>query len=226
MPGGVLADAVLAGVHQRGDLGEPGAACGVGEGGDLRGPRARRERDGGAGALADAGVQDGGDVAGAGQVPFGDRVGQDLGGVLAGEFGGAQGPPQPPGLVAGFGAVAGWQRGREQVPVSLLAGGGCFGGPDRVQEGQVVSVGQGLVAGLGGGELLAVVVQHRGEHAQRRVRGGGRGGRGWSAASFGLDLVIPGQFGAGRGPGTGSARFGDCVNTYARLRSVPRVRAT
>ena len=107
--GGVLADPVLAGVHQRGDLGDVGAAFGVGDGGDLRGPRARGERDEGAGAVAEAGVDDGGDVAGSGQVPFGDRGGQDLAGVQAGEFGGAQGPPQPFRLVAGFGAVAGRQ---------------------------------------------------------------------------------------------------------------------
>ena len=37
MLGGVLAEAVLAGVHQRGDLGEVGAASGVGDAGDLRG---------------------------------------------------------------------------------------------------------------------------------------------------------------------------------------------
>ena len=46
--GGVLADAVLAGVHQRGDLGDVGAAFGVGEGGDLLRPRPGRERDQGA----------------------------------------------------------------------------------------------------------------------------------------------------------------------------------
>ena len=46
--GGVLADPVLAGVHQRGDLRGVGAAFGVGDGGELRGPRAGRERDQGA----------------------------------------------------------------------------------------------------------------------------------------------------------------------------------
>ena len=103
MLGGVLADPVLARVHQRGDLGDVGAAFGVGDGGDLRGPRPGGERDEGAEAVAEAGVDDGGDVAGSGQVPFGDRGGEDLGGVQAGQFGGAQGAPQPPGLVAGFG---------------------------------------------------------------------------------------------------------------------------
>ena len=100
--GGVLADPVLAGVHQRGDLGDVGAAFGVGEGGDLLRPRPGRQRDQGAEPVPDAGVEDGGDVAGSGQVPFGDRVGQDAGGVQAGQFGGAQGAPQPLRLVAGL----------------------------------------------------------------------------------------------------------------------------
>ena len=75
--GGVLADPVRAGVHQRGDLGHVRAAFGVGEGGDLLRPRPGRERDQGAEPMPDAGVQDGGDVAGSSQVPFGNRPVQD-----------------------------------------------------------------------------------------------------------------------------------------------------
>ena len=176
--GGVLADPVRAGVHQRGDLGDVRAAFGVGDRRDLLGPRPGRERDQRAEAVAEAGVEDGGDVAGSGQVPFGDRVGQGPGGVQAGQFGGAQGAPQPLRLVAGFPAVAGRQGVHEQVAVPLVPGRGGLGGPDRVQDGQVVDVGQGLVAGLGGGLLLAVAVQHAGQHGQR-LRGcrGGGGGR-------------------------------------------------
>ena len=48
---------------------------------DLRGPRPGRQRDQDAEPAADPGVQDGGRVAGAGQVPLADRVGEDLGGV-------------------------------------------------------------------------------------------------------------------------------------------------
>ena len=173
MVGGVLADPVLARVHQRGDLGHVGAAFGVGEGGDLGGPRARRERDGGAEAVAEAGVDDGGQVAGSGQVPFGDRGGQDLGGVQAGQFGGAQGPPQPPRLMARRPAVAGRQAGRQQVLVPLLAGGRGLGGPDGVQDRQVVGVGQGTVPVLGGGQELAVAFQDGGQHGQRLARRGG-----------------------------------------------------
>ena len=182
--GGVLADAVLARVHQRGDLDQVGAAFGVGDGGDLGRPRACRGRDEGAGPVAEAGVDDGGQVAGAGQVPFGDRGAQCVGGVQAGQFGGAQGAPQPSGLVAGLAAVLRRQVGQEQVPVVLLAGRGGLGGPDRVEDGQVIGVGQGMLPGLGRGGLLAVAVQHAGQHGER-VAGAGpprwrvrcRGGR-------------------------------------------------
>ena len=84
MFGGVLADPVVAGVHQRGDLGEVGAAVGVGDAGDLRGPRARRERDRAAEPVPDPCVDDAGHVPGAGQVPSGDGIGEDLSGVQAG----------------------------------------------------------------------------------------------------------------------------------------------
>jgi hypothetical protein len=50
VPGGVLAESFLAGVHERGDLRGAGAAFGVGGGGDLGGPRAGREREEGAGS--------------------------------------------------------------------------------------------------------------------------------------------------------------------------------
>ena len=157
---------------------------------------------------ADPGVQDGGQVAGSGQVPFADRVGEDLGGVQAGQFGGAQGPPQPPGLVAGARGGRGGQGGREQVAVALLAGRGGFGGPDRVQQGQVVGVGEGLLAGLGGRALLAVAVQDRGQHAQRLAGRSGRGGGGWFAGPFGMNLVVAGQFGSGPGAGDRVGAFG------------------
>jgi hypothetical protein len=172
----VLADSVLAGVHQRGDLGHVRLAFGVGESWDSRGPRAGRERNQGAEAVTETVVEDGGDVAGSGQVPVGDRVGQDTGGVQAGQFGGAQGPPQPPGLVIGLPAVAGRQGVHEQVAVALIPGGGGLGSPDRVQQGQVVRFGLGLVAGLSGGALLAVAARHPGQHGQRVPRRGGSGG--------------------------------------------------
>ena len=180
----------------RGDLRGVGAAFGVGDGGDLRGPRAGRKRDQAAEPVPDPGVDDAGHVAGAGQVPLADRLGQDLPGVQAGQFGAAQGAPQPPGLVAGLAAVARRQGGREQVAVALLAGGGGLGGPDRVQQGQVVGVGESLLAGLGSRELLAVAVQHGRQDAQRRARRGRPGDRGTNAVSFGMNLVVAGQLGS------------------------------
>jgi hypothetical protein len=104
--GGVFADPVLAGVHQRGDLGYKCPAGRICDHGKLLRPRPGRERDQAAGPVPDAGVEDGGDIAGSGQVSFGDRVGQGPGGVQASQFGGAQGAPQPLRLVAGFPAVA------------------------------------------------------------------------------------------------------------------------
>jgi hypothetical protein len=66
MAGDVLADPGLAGIHQDRDLGDVRLAAGVGDGGDLRGPRSGRQRDRRAEAAAEAGVEDGGDVAGSG----------------------------------------------------------------------------------------------------------------------------------------------------------------
>ena len=223
--GGVLADPVLARVHQRGDLRGVGAAFGVGDGGELRGPRAGRERDQGAEAVAEAGVDDAGDVAGSGQVPLADRGGQDLPGVQPGQFGGAQRAPQPFGLVAGLGRgsrAAGlamsrswyrWSRAGVVSAVQIACSRARWSASDRA-----------WFLGLGGGQLLAVAFQHAGQHGEGLpgCRRWGRAGRrvpavrrSWRASS-----------GAGRGPGTGSASFGDSVNTYARLTSVPRVRAT
>ena len=204
---GVLADPVLARVHHRGDLGGVGAAFGVGDGGQLGRPRSRRGRDEGADPLPEPGVDDAGQVAGSGQVPFGDRGGQDLGGVQAGQLGGAQGPPQPLGLVAGLSPVLGRQVGQEQVPVILFAGRGGLGGPDRVQDGQVIGIGQGMVPGLGRGGLLAVSFEHAGQHAQC-VPGLGCCGDGFAFA-VGGDPVVAGQFGGRRAsPGPGRPASG------------------
>ena len=55
----------------------------------------------------------------------------------------------------------------------------------------MVGVGQGLVAGLGGGVLLAVAVQHPGQHGERVRRGGGGSGR----AAGGGAAVVAGELG-------------------------------
>ena len=72
-------------------------------------------------------------------------------------------------------------------------------------------------SGPGGGALLAVTVQHGRRHAPRHAGRGWRGGRGGSVARSALICsyrVRPcrASSGAGRGPGTGSARLGDTVN--------------
>ncbi len=100
----------------------------------------------------------------------------------SGPIGGAQGPPQPFRPVAGLLLVAGRQAGQEQVVVALLAGGRGLGGPDGVQDGQVIGVSQGAVAVLGGGVELAVSFQDGGQHGQRVAGRGGRGGRGGGPA--------------------------------------------
>ena len=56
-----------------------------------------------------------------------------------------------------------------------------------MQQGQVVGVGQGG-AGLSGGLLLAVAVQHVGQHGDRVRRGGG-GGSGRAAGGGGAAVV-------------------------------------
>jgi hypothetical protein len=94
------------------------------------------------GARADPGVGDGSDVAGSGQVPGSDGGADDLGRVQAGEFGGVQGAEQPPGPVRARLAAAGRERGHDKVAVAVVAGGSGFGGPDGVEGGQVIGVGQ------------------------------------------------------------------------------------
>ena len=115
--------------------------------------------------------------------------------------------------MAGFGAVA-WREGLdEQVPVALLAGGRRLGGPDGVQDGQVIGVSQGAVPVLGGGQA-AVAFQHGGQHGQRFAGRGGLGARGGNGRSFGMDLVVAVQL--GRGPGAGGRvrrAWGTVVNT-------------
>jgi len=73
--------------------------------------------------------------------------------------------------------VPGRERGREELCVPLLAGGGGLGGPDSVQDGQVVGIGQCTLPGLGRRLLLAVSVQDLGEHPKRILGIISRGGR-------------------------------------------------
>ena len=168
--GGVLAEPAGAVVHQGRDAGEVGLPGGVGQLGDAAGPGALRLGEQRVDALADAGVEDGGDVAGSGQVAGGDGGADDLGGVQAGEFGGVQGAVQPAGPVGELAAVPGRQRGRDELAVAVVAGVAGFGGPDRVQDGEVVGVGQVAAPGLGGRQFGAVAAQDVGQHGDRLAR--------------------------------------------------------
>ena len=191
----MLADPVLPGVHQSGDLGEAGAAFGVGDGGGLDRPWPSGSWDECAGPVPDAGDDNGGQVAGVGQVPFADRGGQNLGGIQAGQLRSAQGPPQPPGLRAGLAPVLGRQAGREQIAVASLVGRGDLVGPDRMQNREVVRIGQGVLPSLGRGQLLAVSVQHPGQHGER-VSGASHRDARLGCGQCG-DLVVAGQFWCG-----------------------------
>ena len=66
------------------------------------------------------------------------------------------------GLVAGLSAVSGgrWFMSRSRYSCS---GRGGFGGPDCIQDGQVVASIRARLPGLGRGALLAVSVQHAGQ---------------------------------------------------------------
>jgi hypothetical protein len=163
----VLAQAPGAVVHQCGDPGQVGVPDWVGQPGHPSGPSALPLRKQRVDARADPGVDDGGDIAGSGQVAGGDGGADDLGGVQAGQFGGVQGAEQPAGLVRKRLAVPGRERGRDQVTVPVMAGGLGFGGPDGVQAGEVVGVGQVALPDRGGGLLGAVAAQDVGQRGDR-----------------------------------------------------------
>jgi hypothetical protein len=57
---------------------------------------------------------------------------------------------QPLGLVGELAALPGPQRGHHELAVAVVVDGLGFGGPDRVQDGEVVGVGQVAAPGLGG----------------------------------------------------------------------------
>ena len=151
--GGVLAEPLLAVVHHGGDLRQVRPVLEVGQLGHSFGPKTLR----GSSEWTRGRIRVlSGDVPGAGQVPGGDCRADDLGWVQAGEFGGVQGAEQPSGLVGERLAAAGRERGRDELAVAVVAGGLGFGGPDRVQDGEVVGVGQVTLPDYGGGQLGAV----------------------------------------------------------------------
>jgi hypothetical protein len=170
MLGGELAEALLAAVHDGGDLGQVGLPSGVGEFGDTACPGALRLGEQRTGTLADPGIDHRGDVPRAGQVPGGDRRPGDLGWVQAGQLRRAQRPVQPPGLMRQFLPVLIGERGHDQVLVAGVVGLPGFGSPDRAQDGEVVGAGQVAGPGLGRRELGAVAAEDVGEHRDRLPR--------------------------------------------------------
>jgi hypothetical protein len=88
-------------------------------------------------------------ITAAGQVPLAGRVGEDLTGVQADQFRSTQRPPQPLRRMARLLPVTRRQGVHQQVLVALVSGRGGFRGPDGVQDGQVVGIGQGLLEGPG-----------------------------------------------------------------------------
>ena len=100
------------------------------------------------------------------------------------------------------------KRIHEKPRVSLLARRGGLGCPDGVQDRQVVGVRQGLLLCLKRGELLAVSLQHVGQHAQRIASRGRLAYGGKLAFAFGGEAVVAGQFGSrarARAPGRRSS---------------------
>jgi hypothetical protein len=96
--GGELADPPLAVVHHGREFGQVPVTLRIGQVRHAIGPRALRPGEEWVDARADAGVQDAGDVAGAGKVAGLDGRPDDLVWVEPSQFGGAQGAEQPPRL--------------------------------------------------------------------------------------------------------------------------------
>jgi hypothetical protein len=78
-----------------------------------------------------------------------------------------QGAVQPAGPVGELAAVPGRERGRDELAVAVAPRVAGFGGPDHVQDGQVVGVGQVAAPGLGRREFGAVAAQDVGQHGDR-----------------------------------------------------------
>ena len=100
--------------------------------------------------------------------------------------------------------MAGRQRGHDQLPILVVPGGFSFGGPDGVEGGQVVGVGQVSLPGRGGGLFGAVAAEDVGEHGDRLALANLVwlcAWRWWCRVSgaFASDMVVAVQFGGGPG---------------------------
>jgi hypothetical protein len=112
-------------------------------------------------------------------------------------------------------AVAGQEGGQDQVAVAVVAGGCGFGGPDRVEDAEMVGVGQAALPDGGCGQFGAVAAEDVGEDGDRlawvRSAGAGRRGFGWEVSGALLaDALVAAEFGscADTGLRVGGSRWG------------------
>jgi hypothetical protein len=110
-------------------------------------------------------------------------------------------------------AVAGRKSGQDQVAVAIVAGGSSFGGPDRVQDAQVVRVGEVALPDGGCGLFGAVAAEDVGEYGDRlaRIRTTRAARRGLVrevSGAFLADALVAPEFGSW--PGAGLRVGGRC----------------
>ncbi len=142
--GGVLADPFLALIQRLRDLHDVTLSLRVVQLRSLRRPRPCLPGHQASDALPDPGVHDRGHVPRVRQAPPGHRIADDVGGVEPGQLSSPQGSPQPPCPQTDAVPVLGRQRGDQQIPVPLVPVGRGLADPDRIEDGQVVGVGQVL----------------------------------------------------------------------------------
>ena len=75
-----------------------------------------------------------------------------------------QGAKQPPGLVRQRLAAAGRERGRDELAVPIVTGSCGFGGPDCVEDAEVVGVSQVAPPDSGSRQLGTAAVEPVSEH--------------------------------------------------------------
>ena len=104
--------------------------------------------------------------------------------------------------------MTGRKSGQDHVAVAVVAGGCGFGGPDRVEDAQVVRVGQVTLPYRGCGQLGAVAAKDIGEYSDRvariRITRAARRGLFWEVSgAFLADALIAPEFGSVPGTGLG-----------------------
>ena len=224
MLGGVLAEALRAVVHHGGDLGQVGLAARIGQLGDAAWPMGPAA---GAAAGAPACRIRASMTLAMSRAPARSRDSMAERTTSAGSSPASSAARRVRNSHRAWWdsslAVAGRERGHDQVAVAVVAGVAGFGGPDRVQDGEVVGVGEVALPGLRGGQLGAVAVEDVGEYGDRfpRVRAARSGEQaawpGRYPVAFLPDVFVAVQLGGGPGaglrvggPGRGGEHEGQC----------------